>query len=93
MSRCTLDEGTPRVPDRKQDEVRRVLDAPHPPVPPDLVVRARQRGRALLRRRRLARRAAVLAVFAALAVLVAVAIITWPWSTSLPAQTPPPIRR
>jgi hypothetical protein len=38
--------------DRKEAEVRRLLAAPHPSIPPDLAERAMARGRRLIRRRR-----------------------------------------
>ncbi|MGR8008631.1 hypothetical protein [Streptomyces hypolithicus] len=76
--------------DRKQDEVRRLLEGPHPPVPADLAVRAAERGARLLRRRLAVRR--VLWVLAALAV---VAFALWagaaePWRVP-PSDVAPPL--
>ncbi|MFI9047665.1 hypothetical protein [Streptomyces sp. NPDC053427] len=70
--------------DREETEVRRMLAGPHPPVPPDLAVRATARGRRLLARRRLLRRTGRL-----LALLALAALLVWamhqPW-------LPPPVR-
>lgn len=41
------------LPNRRDDEVRRLLDAPHPVVPVDLAARAALRGRRIVRRRRI----------------------------------------
>ncbi len=41
-----------RLPDRKETEIRRMLDASHAPAPADLAERAMVRGRRLLHRRR-----------------------------------------
>ncbi|BBA99740.1 hypothetical protein RVR_6490 [Actinacidiphila reveromycinica] len=63
-----------RPPNRREAEVRRLLDTPHPAVPPDLAERAALRGRGLLRRRRVLRYAlgaALLAAALAAAVLLA----------------------
>lgn len=78
-----------RRPDRKEIEVRALLEAqPHPPVPADLAERALARGLRLARRRRAA--AVVLwAFFAAVLALAVWAGITEPWASE-PAQTTPP---
>ncbi len=74
-----------RRPDRKESEVRRLLDVPHPPVPPDLADRAMARGRRLIRRRRALRTAAWLVLSAAaLAALVAL-IVHWRATQALDA--------
>ncbi|MFJ2957372.1 hypothetical protein [Streptomyces sp. NPDC087270] len=59
-------------PNRREDELRRQLDTPHPLVPSDLAERAAARGRHLLRRRRIVRYAlcAVLLAAATTAVLL-----------------------
>lgn len=66
--------------DRKEDEVRRMLDLRHPPLPPGLAARAAARGGRALRRRR-----AVRAVGWALLAAGTVAFCVWaalvePWS-------------
>ncbi|GAA1527307.1 hypothetical protein GCM10009730_40270 [Streptomyces albidochromogenes] len=76
--------------DRTQDEVRRMLETPHPPVPADLGTRAAERGARLLRRRVLARRLLWL-----LLALVAVAFAVWaaleqPWVVP-PSEIAPPL--
>ncbi|MGP3954146.1 hypothetical protein [Streptomyces sp. 7N604] len=78
------------LPDRKEDEVRRMLDGPHPVVPPDLAARAAERGQLLLARRR-----AVRAVGWALLISAAVAFAVWsavaqPWAAP-PVDTTPPL--
>lgn len=65
-------------PNRRDDEVRRLLDTPHPAVPVDLAARAILRGRRILRRRRIAHAVLwVLLIAAAVAGLVLTAL-TWP---------------
>ncbi|MGX8907998.1 hypothetical protein ACR820_22715 [Streptomyces netropsis] len=66
--------------DRKEDEVRRMMDLAHPQVPPELAARAAARGRRILRTRR-----AVEAVTWALLLIAVVAFWVWaaieqPWS-------------
>jgi ferric-dicitrate binding protein FerR (iron transport regulator) len=74
---------------RKEDEVRRMLESPPPPVPGDLAARAVARGTRLLHRDRALRRAlwALLAV-AALAFAVWASVVE-PWHT--PPETTPPL--
>jgi ferric-dicitrate binding protein FerR (iron transport regulator) len=77
-------------PDRKEDEVRRLLEGPYPAVPPDLTGRAVQLGHRLRRRRR-AVRTAVWALLLAAAMLFAVWAATGhPW-TAPPSTTTPPL--
>lgn len=76
-------------PDRKENEVRRLLEGAHAPVPADLAARATERGARLLRRRH-----GVHAVLWTLAVLAAVVFAAWavtaqPWQ--LPQTPPPPV--
>lgn len=78
------------LPDRKLEEVRRMLDGPHPTVPPDLARRATEQGRLLLARRR-----AVQLAVCAVALLALLAFGVWaaaeqPWERS-PADTTPPL--
>ncbi|MGK5629076.1 hypothetical protein [Streptomyces sp. URMC 123] len=77
-------------PDRKRDEIRRMLAGPYPPVPPDLARRA-----AALGDRWLARRRAVRALGWALLLAAAVAFAVWaaltePWAAP-PTETTPPV--
>ncbi|MCT4355625.1 hypothetical protein M5362_21035 [Streptomyces sp. Je 1-79] len=73
----------------KEDEVRRMLEAPHPQVPADLAARAVERGARLLHRDRAVRRALwALLVVAALAFAVW-ASVTEPWH--VPPETTPPL--
>ncbi|MFF7336169.1 hypothetical protein ACFZAT_02405 [Streptomyces sp. NPDC008163] len=73
---------------RREDEVRRMLEGPHPQVPADLSARAAERGGGLLRRRRALRRLWVLALVAAVAVFAVWALTVRPWETP-PAETTP----
>ncbi|MCH6162283.1 hypothetical protein [Streptomyces marispadix] len=79
-----------RLPDRKETEVRALLESvPPAPVPPDLAERARSRGLRLAHRRRTA--ALLLWAFFAVAVAFAVwAAVTEPW-VGEPAHTTPPL--
>ncbi|MFC9605036.1 hypothetical protein ACFTTN_16435 [Streptomyces niveus] len=74
---------------RKEDEVRRMLDVPHPPVPADLTARATALGTRVLNRRRTWR-----LLFWLLVTLAAVAFTVWasvvePWSVPPSEKTPP----
>jgi ferric-dicitrate binding protein FerR (iron transport regulator) len=79
-----------KLPDRKETEVRGLLEAgPSEPVPPDLADRAMLRGLRLAQRRRAVQVA--LWVFFAAAVAFAVwAALAEPWMEE-PAQTTPPL--
>lgn len=78
------------LPDRKEDEVRRMLEGPHPAVSPDLAAHAAIRGRRMLTRQR-AVRAAGWALLLALIVAFAVwAALAQPWIAP-PADTTPPL--
>jgi ferric-dicitrate binding protein FerR (iron transport regulator) len=92
VSRCTVEDGTAgRMPDRKRDEVRRLLDGPHPPVPTDLALRALERGRRMETRRR-AVRALLVCVLVAAVIAVAVAVaVAAPWRGGGGPQSPPPV--
>ncbi|OEU85415.1 hypothetical protein DB35_15020 [Streptomyces abyssalis] len=79
-----------RVPDRKETEVRALLESvPPAPVPADLAERALRRGLRVAHRRRTA--ALLLWAFFAVAVAFAVwAAVAEPWAVQ-PARTTPPL--
>ncbi|MFD3658831.1 hypothetical protein ACTU45_12495 [Streptomyces sp. 24-1644] len=77
-------------PDRKVDEVRRMLEVPRPQVPADLALRSAESGARLLRRHRAARRAAMCLMCAAVVAFVVWAAVTRPWEIP-PAGTTPPL--
>ncbi|WP_311765212.1 hypothetical protein [Streptomyces zingiberis] len=79
----------PGVPDPKQEAVRRMLDGPHPPVPPDLAARAAARGGRALARRRFLRSLLAVTVAAAGVALLLWLLVTQPWAA--PETTSPPI--
>ncbi|MFD4942894.1 hypothetical protein ACFVYE_17105 [Streptomyces sp. NPDC058239] len=74
----------------REDEVRRMLDGPHPQVPADLAQRAAERGGRLLHRRRFARRLALLVAFAAVVAFTVWALKAQPWQLP-PTETTPPL--
>ncbi|MEK8172349.1 hypothetical protein NKH77_33195 [Streptomyces sp. M19] len=78
------------LPDRKEEQVRRLLEGPHPSVPPDLAVLAAERGRRLLRRRHALRAALWLLLFGAAVVFALWAAFAQPWVTP-PVDTTPPL--
>lgn len=78
------------LPDRKEEEVRRMLDGPHPVVPPDLAGLAVGRGRRILARRRALRASAGVLVLAAVVAFTVWAVIAQPWLAP-PADTTPPL--
>ncbi|GGT53023.1 hypothetical protein [Streptomyces purpureus] len=75
---------------RREEEVRRMLDGPHPQVPADLAERAAERGSVLLHRHRLVRRTGWLLLWAAAVAFVVWASVTEPWVVP-PAETSPPL--
>lgn len=75
---------------RKEDEVRRMLETPHPQVPAELAARAAERGGRLLRRRRVLRRLGVLALVAAVTAFTVWALLVQPWQAP-PAEITPPL--
>ncbi|QGV78860.1 hypothetical protein [Streptomyces ficellus] len=76
--------------DRKEDEVRRLLDAPaHVHVPPDLLPRAVSRGTRALHRARLLRRALWVLLTAAAVAFTVWASVAEPWRTPPSGVTPP----
>ncbi|MEU8519561.1 hypothetical protein [Streptomyces sp. NBC_01216] len=74
--------------ERKEDEVRRMLDSPHPQVPGDLATRAVERGTRLLHRDRVLRRALWALLAAAVVAFVVWASVVRPWVVP-PGTTPP----
>ncbi|WP_433892050.1 hypothetical protein [Streptomyces sp. CA-111067] len=66
------------VPNRRDDEVRRLLDTPHPMVPADLPLRAVVRGRRIVRRRRAAHHVLLALLAAAVLAGIVVAVMMWP---------------
>lgn len=77
-------------PDRKEDQVRRMLEGPHPVLPPDLAGRATGRGQRLLRRRRTARTVGWAVLLAAVVAFTVWAAVVHPWAGP-PADTTPPL--
>ncbi|MET9557279.1 hypothetical protein [Streptomyces sp. NPDC006645] len=75
---------------RKEDEVRRMLDLPHPPVPVDLTARATARGTRLLNRRRTRRLLFWLLVAVAVIAFAVWASVAEPWRVP-PTETTPPL--
>ena len=76
--------------DRKEDEVRRMLETRHPQVPADLAARAAAQGTRLLRRHRAVRRAAWLLLIAAAIAFAVWAVLAEPW-VAPPTNTTPPL--
>ncbi|MFI1398464.1 hypothetical protein [Streptomyces sp. NPDC020681] len=74
---------------RKEDEVRRLLEAGHPPVPADLAARAAEQGGRLLRRHRTVRRTLWLLVLVAALAFAVWAAVAEPWAVP-PSDTTPP---
>ncbi|MDJ1134040.1 hypothetical protein [Streptomyces iconiensis] len=77
-----------KLPDRKEAEVRRLLEAPVLPLPPDLAERALVLGARLVRRRRLLHLAVCVLLVAVLLGLGVWALTAEPWSTPPPATSP-----
>lgn len=76
--------------DPRAEQIRRMLDGPHPALPPDLAARAARRGGRSLRRRRAVHRTARWLLGAALAVFLVWAGIEQPWDPE-PARVTPPL--
>ncbi|MEU1277657.1 hypothetical protein [Streptomyces sp. NPDC005805] len=76
--------------DRKEGEVRRMMEGRPPTVPQDLAVRAAARGDRLLRRHRVLRLAGWLLLSAALLALLVWALVAEPWLPP-PTRTTPPM--
>jgi ferric-dicitrate binding protein FerR (iron transport regulator) len=78
------------VPDRKEAEVRRMLDGPYPLVPPDLAARAAEQGRRIMARRRAVRIVLWTVLLVAAAAFAVWAAIAKPWIAP-PTDTTPPL--
>ncbi|GAA0580202.1 hypothetical protein [Streptomyces crystallinus] len=78
------------MPDRKEAEVRRILEGPHPTVPAELAVRSAELGLRLLRRRQAARRLMWLVIVAAAVVFAVWASRVHPW-VAPPSTVAPPV--
>ena len=76
--------------DRKEDEVRRMLESHHPQVPADLATRAAEQGTRLLRRHLLVRRVGWVLLVAAVIAFAVWASVAEPWVTP-PTETTPPL--
>ncbi|MEV8347310.1 hypothetical protein [Streptomyces niveus] len=74
---------------RKEDEVRRMLDLPHPKVPVDLTARASAHGARLLNRRRTWRLLLWLLVTVAVVAFTVWASAAEPWTVPPSDMTPP----
>jgi hypothetical protein len=74
------------LPNRRDDEVRRLLDTPHPMVPLDLASRAMARGRRIVRRRRTVHAVLWTLLVVAVAAGIVLAVLAWP---DHPASTVP----
>lgn len=74
---------------RKEDEVRRMLDLPHPPVPVGLTARATALGTRVLNRRRTGRLLFWLLVAVAVIAFTVWAWVVEPWSVPPSVKTPP----
>jgi len=77
-------------PDRKEDQVRRMLETRHPMVPADLAARAEEHGARLLRRHRALRRLWWLLLVAAAIAFTVWAAVAEPWVLP-PTETTPPL--
>lgn len=76
------------LPDRKEAEVRRLLEAPAQPLPPDLADRALALGTRRARRRHLAQLAACALLITLLLASTIWLLATEPWTAPPPATTP-----
>ncbi|MEV7725691.1 hypothetical protein ACIRP0_02415 [Streptomyces sp. NPDC101733] len=76
--------------DRKEAQVRRLMEGPHPKVPAGLAQAAALRGRKLLRRRLALRRLGWCVLWAAAVTFTVWAALTHPW-VAPPSDVSPPL--
>ncbi|MFG2180516.1 hypothetical protein ACGFLS_17550 [Streptomyces abikoensis] len=76
--------------DRREAEVRRLLDGPRPAVPAEVVARAAARGARMVRRRRVVRRAGWVLLLLAVVAFGVWAAAEEPWRAR-PSGTAPPL--
>ncbi|MFC7305251.1 hypothetical protein ACFQVC_13585 [Streptomyces monticola] len=76
--------------DRKEEQVRRLLDGPTPTVPPNLCAEAMRRGARLGRRRAAIRRLMWLLLLVAVVAFAVWASVAQPWVVP-PSETTPPL--
>ncbi|WP_406421688.1 hypothetical protein OH809_16410 [Streptomyces sp. NBC_00873] len=76
--------------DQKEDQVRRMLNVPHPQVPADLAERAAEQGGRRLRRRRALRALVVFVLCVGVVAFTAWVMIAEPWQVP-PTETTPPL--
>lgn len=74
----------------RQAAVRRVMEQPSPPVPPELFPEVLRRGGRMLRRRTIARRLLWLVLAAATVAFFVWALVAQPW-VEPPSDTTPPL--
>jgi ferric-dicitrate binding protein FerR (iron transport regulator) len=74
----------------KEDQVRAMLDLPHPTVPADLARRAAARGRRIGYRRRVTRRVLWTVLLTAVTVFLVWLAVANPWAAAPVEITPPP---
>ncbi|MET9323273.1 hypothetical protein ABZX75_24175 [Streptomyces sp. NPDC003038] len=77
------------LPDRKEAQVRRLLEGPYPAVPAGFAADAAAHGDRLLRRRRALRRVGWAVLFAAAAAFTVWACLTRPWAAPPTGISPP----
>lgn len=75
--------------DRREAEVRRLLDGPRPAVPAEVVARAAARGARLVRRRRVARRVGWVLLLLAVVAFGVWAAMAEPWHPPASGTAPP----
>ncbi|MFD0268648.1 hypothetical protein ACFVGY_19080 [Streptomyces sp. NPDC127106] len=77
------------VPDRKEAQVRGLMEGPYPVVPAGLAATAAARGDRLLRRRRILRRAGWTLLLAAATAFAVWASLARPWEVPPSGVSPP----
>ncbi|MFB6616101.1 hypothetical protein ACIGFK_06400 [Streptomyces sp. NPDC085524] len=77
------------LPDRREAQVRRLMEGPYPVVPPGLAAGAAARGGRILRRRQALRRFGWAVLCAAVAAFTVWAAVTHPWALPPSGISPP----